>query len=587
MEKGIWKPYGAFDRKKKAPSAAQLAAEERIAAEIAAEHGDAGRPMEAPEATAYKTWKAKTRRARFPQQLPPPPVQGDVEVLYALRVPELQDINDGEKVQLLLSTRAWQATVGAECERIDAAGDSRRAYSAAELEAVILYQRLNGKRTYKAARERLTSDRGRDARIALGFHRPRDHVRNRRCHHPHRRRLDGVPSEATVCRHRTKRFPEALRAELYHECFKRLVEEHAQEFPEFCEELRVLGWDGSTQKSVFRPGQKRRRNPKTGETEYLWDENGEPVPRIQGWEGGTMTNPSAPLSKRGHGFLTVTGHTGTGLPVAMRTGRIEEEEAKFVVDMLENDVPRWRRFIGADKLGVSSLDGAFAKPKIRRAHRKAGYIENTHLVSHGYHEAAKRHLAETRETVYGIEGAPNWRVDGLRQPFCMCGNGTVAHRFNTTLKGEARASIECACDKCGSVSLKSGDWRLVKNPSQFVRINPNDNADVEDADMALGNPLTFDNPKAALYGKNRYAQGEGLHGHATTRFNIFKDRAYIKRLDQARLDVLLPYCLMHALAMETRRRRGQGLPSKKGRGFQLIQGRGAPPPSAPPGAIAA
>jgi hypothetical protein len=527
------------------------------------------------EAEAYAVWRAKPRRARFAKQLPLPPQAGEVEVLYSQQVPELQGLNDGQMVLLLMATRAWQTTLGAECERIDAAGDQRRAYTAAELESVLLYQRLNGKRTYKAARERLTSDRGRDARHALGFDRPRDHVRNRHCHQEHRRRLDGVPSEATVCRHRTQRFPEALRAELYHECFKRLVEEHAELFPAFCEELRVLGWDGSAQKSVFTPGKKRRRNPETGEV----------VPRIQGWEGGSVTSEGMPASKRGHGFLTVTGHTGTGLPVAMRTGRIEQYEADFVVDMLENDVPRFRQHMAPDALGVSSLDGAFAAPEIRRAHRRVGYIENTHRVSHSNSEVTKRNLQKRRDSVFAIEGHPGWRSDGLRQPFCMCGHGTVAHRFNVTETGEARASVECSCKTCGTVSLHSGSWRKVDNPSKFILVNPRDNASIENADLALGNPLSYDDPKASAYGRNRYAQGEGLHGHATTRFNIFKERAYIKRVNQARLDALLPYCLMHALAMETRRRRGQG--EKRELGLRLIKGSGAPPGLAPPDALAA
>ncbi len=583
MPKGKGKARESRDRESEA-------AEQRVAAELDAEYGDGGRDMVEDESNAYQTWRSKHRRARPAQQLPPPPQQGDVEVLYSLQVPELQALNDGHKVLLLMSTRAWRATVGMACEDMDAAADSRRAYTAAELESVILYQRLNGKRTYKAARERLASDRGRDARIALGFDRPRDHVPNRRCHHEHNRRLDGIPSEATVCRHRTKRFPEAARAELYHECFKLLVEEHAQEFPEFCEELRVLGWDGSTQKSVYKPGRKRRRNSETGKLEYVLDERGRHTPRITGWEGGSLTSLRAPESKRGHGFLTVTGHTGTGLPVAMRTVRIHDAEPDCVIDMLENDVPRFRRHMDPDALGVSSLDGAFTGVRVRAAHRKVGYIENTHRVSHGDLDATKRHLAKKRKKVYAIDGAPNWRVDGLRQPFCLCGNGEVAHRFHMTRKGEATARVVCSCETCGTVSLKSGDWRQVQNPDGYVRVTDKDNAVAEDADFAFGNPLSYDDPKAALYGRNRYAQGEGLHGHATTRFNVFKDRAYVKRTNQARLDALLPYCLMHALAMETRRQRGQGHGGQGDGGrpkLRVLQGRGGPPGLAPPDTLAA
>ena len=76
----------------------------------------------------------------------------------------------------------------------------------------------------------------------------------------------------------------------------------------------------------------------------------------------------------------------------------------------------------------------------------------------------------------------------------------------------------------------------------------------------FGNPLTYNDPRAN-YGRNRYAQGEGLHGSATTRWNLFKDKAYYRRLNQVRLDVLLTYCLMHGLAMEARRQKALGPPA--------------------------
>jgi hypothetical protein len=103
--------------------------------------------------------------------------------------------------------------------------------------------------------------------------------------------------------------------------------------------------------------------------------------------------------------------------------------------------------------------------------------------------------------------------------------------------------------------VTSGDWRRVLNPDGFVRVNPKDKASVRDADLAFGNPLTYGDSRAAAYGRNRYAQGEGLHGSTTTRWNLFKDKAYHKRINQARLDVLLTYCLMHGLAMEARRQK--------------------------------
>lgn len=254
--------------------------------------------MTEAEQAASERWAAKDRRARY-GKLPKPPEEGDVELLYAKLQEDLRHLNDGELVMTVINTDAWQSTVGARCRELDAAADPRRAYTADECEKALLYQRLTGKRTYAAAREKLAGDTGAAARLTLGFDRARDHVPNRRLKDAHKKLLDGVPSEYTMSRWRRVRFREAERTELYAECFMRLVEEHAEKFSEFRQELRVLGFDGSTHKTVYRPGWK-----KDADGNYLADENGERIPRVKGWEGGSLTKLDAPESKRGHGFLT-------------------------------------------------------------------------------------------------------------------------------------------------------------------------------------------------------------------------------------------------------------------------------------------
>jgi hypothetical protein len=333
--------------------------------------------MKPPEERAWERWSEKKRRKRY-GKLPEPPEKGDVELLYAKLHEELRHLDDGERVMLVINSDAWQSTVGARCRELEAEADPRRAYSVEDCEKALLYQRLLGKRTYKAARKELASDGGASARTTLGFDRPRDHVPNRRIKYEHHRRLDGVPSEATLSRHRTTRFPEDERAELYAECFVRLVEEHATKFPEFRQELRVIGFDSSTHKTIYRPGFVLDENG-----DRVLDEHGKPVARLQGWEGGSMTDPRLPESKRGHGMLTVTGHTAQALPIACRTVRIQDSEIDCVLDVFREDMPRIRSRMEPGDIGVSTMDGAFASPRIRRAHRKLGFIENTHLVSHG------------------------------------------------------------------------------------------------------------------------------------------------------------------------------------------------------------
>ena len=507
--------------------------------------GETGR-----EQRAWECWSARPRRTRY-GKLPKPPERGDVELLYAKLNEQLRHLDDGERVMLVIDSDAWQGTVGERCRELDAAADSRRAYSVEECERALLYQRLIGKRTYKAARAQLAGDEGDAARVTLGFDHPRDHVPGRRVKYEHRRRLDGVPSEATISRHRTSRFPEAERAELYAECFIRLVEEHAVKFPEFREELRVIGFDGSSHKVIYKPGVLRDDdgNP-------ILDENGEFVSELKGWEGGSMTDSRAPESKRGHGMMTVTGHTVQALPIACRTVRIHDPEIECVLDIFREDMPRIRSRMEPSAIGVSTMDGLFAGRRIRRAHRKLGFIENTHRVSRDEdREATKRHRQQMEAMVMLIEGHPNWRANGLREIYCLCGKGDTFSRSRLLADGSVSVAVEGSCPRCGSIRVTSGGWRRVRNPDGFVRINPMDKASTSDADLTFGNPLTYGDSRAEAYGRNRYAQGEGLHGSATTRWNLFKDKAYYKRLDQARLDVLLTYCLMHGLAMEARRQR--------------------------------
>jgi hypothetical protein len=159
-----------------------------------------------------------------------------------------------------------------------------------------------------------------------------------------------------------------------------------------------------------------------------------------------------------------------------------------------------------------------------------------------------------------IEGYPRWRANGLRELFCLCGRGDTFTRTRMLANGAASISVEGSCPKCGPVHITAGDWRRTHGPDRFVRVNPMDKASVEDADLAFGNPLTYNDSRARAYGRNRYSQGEGLHGNTTTRWNLFKDRAYYKRLNQARLDVLLTYCLMQGLAMEARRQKQAATP---------------------------
>jgi hypothetical protein len=500
----------------------------------------------------------------------------------------------------VIDSDAWQSTVGERCRELDALADPRRAYTHEECEKVLMFQRLLGKRTYEAALKDLcsASTNGVQTRKTLGFDRPRDHVgENRHIKYERNRRLPGVPSASTMSRYRNGRFMENEREALYHECFLRIVEEHADKFPEFSQELRVLGADGSTQKTIWHPRYAKepedRVDEETGELiekgTPILDENGEPRHVPQDWDGGSATSDTLPESKKGHGFLLVTAHTGSAFPVGMRTGKIHESEAPMLADIAEHDLSRLRARMSPDEFGVCTLDGAYSGRDVRRALREVGYVENTHFVSHGNKDVSRRNRKKTEATVYAIEGYPNWRVNGMRELFCMCGEGNVTARPRMLKDGTVSPSVEGTCDTCGSIHITSGDWRQARNPSRYVLVDPSNARDVEEADLLFGNPLTYNDKKSEAYGRNRYSQGEGLHGTLATGWGLLKDGAHYRRRRQFSLDVLLAYCLMHGLGMKARELRDQAGGEGPGGVTPLHPGRSGPPDAGePPGdAIAA
>ena len=132
----------------------------------------------------------------------------------------------------------------------------------------------------------------------------------------------------------------------------------------------------------------------------------------------------------------------------------------------------------------------FARPEIRLACRKLGYIENTHRVSHGYSEASRRNLEARKASVFPIEVYPKWRANGLRDVFCVYGSGRTYSRTWRNQDGSVSVAVEGSCECCGTVHITSGEWRRTQNPDRFVRIVPADNVDVKDADLQFGNFLT-------------------------------------------------------------------------------------------------
>jgi len=483
----------------------------------------------------------------------PEPMCG--EVPYALSRPELAGLCVGKLVRLVMATPAWAEVMQPVLDAIDAERPRKGpapAYDSAELEACLLYQRLVGADTYGRARMLLAGDRGERDRQALGFDHPRKRVgAGLRLV----RSLDGVPSEASVWRHR-RRFGLDRHVSAYRVLFERLVEEHFEEWPEqMSAEARIVNWDGSALRSHYTSFERRRRES---------DGKGEEAkpPTLHG--GGYMPRTKGNAGKDGHGFCMVSATTQTGLPLAARLTPINEPEAKTARQMLEDE---WRRVVAprlsGDEIRVMSCDAAYSGGHMREAVGRAGFVPNCHPVSHADRPSSRRRAkkadtARLRVKLPRTEARAHperWSVNRHWELSCDCGEGKVMRRAARRSSGETVAWLEGACPNCGPVSMTAGQWRIFDRPQRVAKALADERDKVV---WAIGNPLTFNDPLSAQYGSARFGHNEGFHGALVTRFGLLKGKSWHRTRDAAERDLLQTFCAMHALAKEQRRRAAQG-----------------------------
>ncbi len=59
---------------------------------------------------------------------------------------------------------------------------------------------------------------------------------------------------------------------------------------------------------------------------------------------------------------------------------------------------------------------------------------------------------------------------------------------------------------------------------------------------------------ARIYGWKRFAHVEGFHGQLVSRFQLNKGKRWIRRKEQLETETAVVFSILHALAMEQRRR---------------------------------
>jgi hypothetical protein len=350
---------------------------------------------------------AKTRRLRFVKALTPPVDGGPA---WSHKRGELRGFGPAEQTCALAESRVWREEMKPQFDARDAKSRARQ-FSTEELELLHFYAAASGYQTTKEMLEKLSGFWKRNDRRVLGLDRPRN---------PDWRaakmlnRLDGIPSESTMSRHRLDLTPK-FRRQIWERI---MVELRAEELAVMDDaELLTINLDGTHLEIPYMPPL------------YEKDKDGSPilvdgVPKLSNEDEVTCEDGGI-LPKKSHnpgarGFNIIFAATGSGVALAPRIVKISAYEGHVAEALIEEDLEpligdRVRR---TNEIGVLSADGAFSSNRFRKGVRNLGMIENVHFVSHANDVRA---ASESKRWMrLGTKGV--WWVNGHREVVCDCGN---------------------------------------------------------------------------------------------------------------------------------------------------------------------
>jgi len=488
-------------------------------------------------------------RLRYSGDLPVP-LTG--EVPYALKRPELAHLDEAAITELILKSDAWRDVMHPYFGEIDArrskSAKIQPLYNAETLEAVLLFGRVSGLKAYGEIRARLAGDLGGAARRVLDLERPRSIPGQKVV-----KLRSGIPSESTMCRHRTKHFPEEKRAEAYLALEKRLRDEHLAT-SELREEARVLDMDGTGIITHFQaPIYRARKTAKKGRREGpLKLENGglsaSGYRLVTAPDAGYMAK-AAGVDGGCSGWKLVTIMTQTGVPLAWDLKPLNYSEVDFATELLHEQMPDVIDKLGPRRLRILNADGGFTSSNVRAQCRQLGVLENIHPVSHADRMRSKRNRRRADNTRIPIHGNANWSSNGHRELTCKCGQGRVVRRIKLGPDGTTIARAEGQCPNCRSVTITSGEWLLAQNPSEFWKVDRGIPSQRARVDYLFGNPLTFHDVVASRYGRGRFGHNEGFHSALGSRFGLTDEKRWFRRRNQAVIEVAMTFAIMHAVSM--------------------------------------
>lgn len=489
-----------------------------------------------PPAKTQTQQTERRLRARF-ANLPVPPEE--VRTLWAKARSEsekqsaMSDETAALWVLLMMESPEWHEHVEPQLSALDEKRRSDFLYSSRELESVFLFGALRRAMTIRDARNALAGDR-KTPRALLGFDKPR----NPKWRVARMDRLDGVPSEASLSRH-LMRFDEEARLAAYRAAGLGARDRHLQ-YAEFVEELLLLFADGTKIET-------RHTAPIVDKTTgEIRNET-----RVTAWDAGYVSPRSAPADHAGMGWNKVSITTISRVPVVMpRVVKLQRGESTTLVEMLSEQLLKEISPLIGDRIGVLNTDGGFFSPHVSQSAQQAGFLINNHHSSHNLNSPRTRESVERKDkTKYRIEGYPNWRANGHREVVCKCGHR--ATKRNKKMNGVVSVRLEGACKKCGSISLKAGEYYLTKTGFRRV-IDPK--TPIGRRDYALGNGLTYHDPLSETYGNLRRGHGEGYNSQIAETFGYNRGRMPYRRQIQAEIAVAISFFAIHVKAMDQRDR---------------------------------
>ena len=484
----------------------------------------------------------------------------------------MSDIEPGEVVLAAEELRGFREVVRPVLEAADEArlapkeGEKKRrgrrpSFHALDYWRMEMLRRVIASHSTQATRDWLTTDKAARTRELLGFDEPRAHYGGKA-----RKWMEGVPSDGWMSDFRTKWLPEAELARLMVELEKRALAEKIATVPGMREECRTLHADGS-KLETHATAPKLKKNKKTGESVVVnrWKKgrDGRRVKAITAPEAGYVSNSRGNNADHsGHGWNIVMVTSSKGTVLAHRNAPLNESEKEILAGMAPEvgqvldilDKPDERDERSKRELRVLTTDAAFHAHETRRAWRGEGVLENIHLSSHANHPTSKRKAKERDKKRYPIDEHPDWFANGHRELSCRCGQGKVSRVVGLDAQGRTIARLKGECPTCKSILITSGLWRLSGN-EKFVRCTSEWK---HEADLAFGNPLSFNDSLSAEYGRRRFNGQEGAFGSQfTQRFKLLKSKRWFYRQSQVDLEVAAVITITHALSLERWRRMGE------------------------------